>query len=166
MTFVVGGAEYYSVTIPQNGVLTLPNAPMAEGKVFVGWYYDDGVWERELGLSFADSPLTGDITVYARFATVYTVSFVVDGEEYYSLSTAGCESITLPKAPEKDGYRFDGWYFDSESFTERLYSASFATEYLESDLTVYARFTKLEEGEGAVTDAPSLGDVTDGWYNF
>ena len=164
--FILGGESYYSLTIPANGVITLPPNPETEGKAFVGWYLDDGVWERELELSFADSPLTGDVTVYARVQTKYTVSFTVDGAEYHSLTTAGGESITLPKSPEKDGYRFDGWYFDDESFTERLSTASFATGYLNSDVTVYAKFTETLDGEETNSDAPSVSDVTDGWYNF
>ena len=44
----------------------------------------------------------------------FKLNFVVDGEVYDTISTNGEEAIKLPANPEKEGYVFDGWYWDNE----------------------------------------------------
>ena len=46
--------------------------------------------------------------------TVCSINFIADGAVYAKISTKGKEAIKLPDNPTKDGYVFDGWYFDNE----------------------------------------------------
>ena len=45
----------------------------------------------------------------------FNVNFMVDGEVYNTVSTEGKETITIPENPTKEGYTFDGWYWDNET---------------------------------------------------
>ena len=42
----------------------------------------------------------------------FDVNFIVDGEIYRTVGTSGNETIMIPENPTKDGYTFDGWYWD------------------------------------------------------
>lgn len=44
----------------------------------------------------------------------FKLDFIADGEVYDAISTNGKEAIKLPDNPKKDGYIFDGWYWDNE----------------------------------------------------
>lgn len=45
--------------------------------------------------------------------TNYTLTFISDGEIYQTIETNGNEVIDLPIDPTKEGYDFDGWYWDN-----------------------------------------------------
>ncbi len=44
----------------------------------------------------------------------FKLNFIVAGEVYDTISTNGKEAIKLPDNPTKEGYIFDGWYWDNE----------------------------------------------------
>ena len=74
----------------------------------------------------------------------FEVQFIVDGEVYATIDTAGEETISLPENPQKDGYDFDGWYWD-ENIWERPFTVnSLLNEKLTSDLRVYAKWKDSE----------------------
>ncbi|MBO4262843.1 MAG: InlB B-repeat-containing protein, partial [Clostridia bacterium] len=99
----------------------------------------------------------------------YKVNFYADGEIYSVVSTDGKEAIELPAPPIKDGYTFDGWFFDEGEWKKPFAAESFSTDPISSDISVYAKFksdhvhdysariTKLptctEEGEKTFTCA-------------
>jgi len=170
ITFVVDGVEYGTLTTEANANITLPTSPDIDGKVFCGWYFDEGVWESELTVTtLTETPLTADVSVYARLLTEYTVIFMLNGKEYHSITTAGGENITLPVSPDVDGYTFGGWFFDDGVFTERVLSTSFAGEYLDGDVTVYAKLTATSGDDTESTDnadMPDIDDMGDAWLKF
>ena len=53
----------------------------------------------------------------------FKVNFVVDNEVYATINTSGNEAITMPDDPQKEGYVFDGWYWDKDSW-EKPFSAN------------------------------------------
>ena len=67
----------------------------------------------------------------------FKLNFVVDGEVYATISTNGEESIKLPANPEKEGYIFDGWYWDVER-EHRPWD--FAQDTVEDSMYLYARW--------------------------
>lgn len=71
--------------------------------------------------------------------TDFTINFVVDGSNYTTLSTSGQEVIRMPQNPAKDGYTFDGWYWDEGTwqrpFTENSYSE------IKDNVNVFAKFS-------------------------
>lgn len=91
------------------------------------------------------------VSLLALMSTVYFVScsendfgvnFVVDGEDYASISINGNDDVNMPADPTKEGYIFDGWYFD-----EGVWQAPFAAEqlingYLSDSMTVYAKWVE------------------------
>ena len=65
----------------------------------------------------------------------FELQFIVDGEVYATIDTAGEEAISLPANPKKDGFEFDGWYWD-ENIWERPFTAD---SLLNEKLTIYMR---------------------------
>ncbi len=96
--------------------LTLPEMPHKEGHDFGGWFFDEGSFEDPFDASsFSDRPLTGDVTVYAKWIPrPYTITFDHrggDGES--SLIRHVGEALALPPS-QREGYVFKGWYTDSD----------------------------------------------------
>ena len=93
-------------------------------------------------------------------ATVVTGSGVKlelnNGEEaiYAEVSASGL--VTVPEAPQKEGFKFDGWYSD-ELFTERW---DFLTSVATDDTILYAKWVSLQEDSlFSVTVSTNLGGV-------
>ncbi len=87
--------------------------------------------------------------------TVYSINFIADGAVYAKISTKGREAIKLPDNPTKDGYIFDGWYWDNEIWKKPFTANSLLDTPLSSDMSVYAKFEKSEVAEG--TQAEFVG---------
>ena len=97
ITFMIGDEKYSEATIKYGAEITLP-VPTKEGYTFLGW---------------ADVPAVmpaDNIVVYGSFkANDYTITYIVDGEVYETVSVACDSEITPIAAPEKDGYTFNRW---------------------------------------------------------
>ena len=117
-----------------NEPFTLPEAPSLRDHVFDGWYRDN-----QFDQPFNEGDVViEDTTLYARYDSAFhTVRLVFENQPDETIIVEHGESITLDD-PKQDGYRFEGWYTD----------ATFTTPYengpVEGDLTLYAKFTKLE----------------------
>ncbi|MBQ8289371.1 MAG: trypsin-like peptidase domain-containing protein [Clostridia bacterium] len=75
-------------------------------------------------------------------ATKYTITFVADGTTVSSIKTAGLEKITIPKAPNKDGFEFVKWATaDGREITANSYLNASLTE----NLTVNAIYEPRKE---------------------
>lgn len=70
----------------------------------------------------------------------HTISFYDDETLISQISTAGEEEITLPAAPKKENFTFQGWYLDKGSWEEELRSDSFLTKPLLEDIDSYAYY--------------------------
>ncbi len=70
----------------------------------------------------------------------YKVQFFVDNEIIFSVDTKGSEKIEMPNDPIKAGYIFDDWYFDNETWTDKVSVDSFIERELTNDINVYAYF--------------------------
>lgn len=51
LTYVVNGEEYKKVVAVRTENIALPESPTVDGYDFLGWYYDDGTFEKEFALS-------------------------------------------------------------------------------------------------------------------
>ncbi len=75
----------------------------------------------------------------------YKVDFVVDGEVVATVGTDS-ETIKMPKNPTKEGYSFEGWYWDDGLWYEEFTLVSIAEQPLrdENNFKVYAKFKSTE----------------------
>ncbi len=69
----------------------------------------------------------------------YKLDFIVEGEVYYSRITNGYSRINPPKDPTREGYSFEGWYFDEE-YTREYHSYSLEKDPIKADTKVYAKW--------------------------
>ena len=130
-----GGSSVDNVITSYNSIITTPSAPTRTGYTFNGWYKEAGCinpW------TFATDVVTSDITLYAKWTfNTYTVIFNTQGGSSISNVTANYNStITIPSAPTKTGYTFDGWYKEVGCINPW----TFATDVVTSDITLYAKW--------------------------
>ncbi|WP_338118536.1 InlB B-repeat-containing protein [Paenibacillus qinlingensis] len=159
-----------------------PVEPTKNGYVFGGWYSDSAL---TIAYDFT-TPVTADITLYAKWMNSYTVSFSSDGGTAVADQTVNeGAKATAPGAPTKEGFVFGGWYGDSNLTT----AYDFTTAVVTADITLYAKWTIdiknsytvsfVSNGgtavadqtvdEGAVAAAPNaptrVGYTFNGWYS-
>ncbi len=70
-----------------------------------------------------------------------TLKFNVDGSVYAEIITNGNEVITMPSNPTKEGYTFDGWFWDEGIWQQPFTANSLLDAPISSDMQVYAKFT-------------------------
>ena len=61
-----------------------------------------------------------------------------------TIKTNGNQTITLPEAPNKDGYNFEGWYFDKGTWENELTPNYYANKPLTTNVTVYAYYVEIK----------------------
>ena len=70
-----------------------------------------------------------------------TINFDTDGgTEIEPINTDGASSINILRNPEKEGFIFDGWYWDEGTFLRPFTANSLLDEPISGDLTVYAKW--------------------------
>ena len=134
-------------------IITLPDTPLKDNYEFNGWYFDKNIWNNKLTEDYYQNiSLTSDVSVYAYYVenvdpvpNEYTISFYVDDEIYTTIETSGNETITLPEAPLKDNYEFNGWYFDKNIWNNKLSADYYQNISLTSDVSVYAHYEIIND---------------------
>lgn len=138
-----------------NEEIALPEAPQKDGFTFGGWYFDRDTWRDKLTKdTFAARALTENIVVYAYYIqnetpvpTEYKVTFYIGEDVADVIETSGNEILVLPKAPQKEGYAFEGWFFDNGTWQNELTADTYADAPLTADVNVYAYYRKTEDPE-------------------
>lgn len=85
----------------------------------------------------------------------FKINFIVDGEIYATVNTNGAETIKMPDNPTKEDYRFDGWFWDKDTWQKPFTANSLLDAPLSSDMSVYAKMTYI--GENTQPDTSSAG---------
>ncbi|KAA2302188.1 InlB B-repeat-containing protein, partial [Clostridioides difficile] len=132
------------------------------------------------------APVTGDLTLYAKWLLRYTVSFESNGGTTVEAQAVneGAKAMA-PTAPTLEGYVFSGWYIDRDLTTPY----NFTTAVVTGDLMLYAKWTiyvpntynvSFESNGGSAVEAqtvnegavatvpptPTLAGYTfEGWYS-
>ena len=75
----------------------------------------------------------------------FKIDFIVDGDVYHTVDSKGNEEIQLPADPEKEGYIFDGWYWDKDTWEKPFTANSLLNAPLSENMSVYAKWKT--EGE-------------------
>lgn len=129
--------------------VTLPSAPTNTGlsdSAFLGWYYDSDykypVENNTFEVGYSSNYSSNYAMVYPKFSLTQP-QLVLNGGTLNEEETERFKNIVLLSyynniSPEKDGYYFDGWYFDAE-FTEKLDWSN--TTFVEGE-KLYAKFIK------------------------
>ena len=175
VTFQNGEEKVGTQTVADGDQAARPSIPVQEGYIFVGWFKEGS----ETAYDFT-APVTGDLTLYAKFAKSYTVTFMDGDAICQTVSVEENKPVRRPANPTKEDYTFTGWYTDKEC-TQAYNFENPVT----ADITLYAGWEKntvtvtfntnggsdvpeqkIVIGEKAtVPDAPTNGDFDfDGWY--
>ena len=91
----------------------------------------------------------------------FRLNFVVDGEVYDTIDTAGREAISMPQNPTKAGEEFDGWYWDEGTWERPFTANSLLDTPLSSDMSVYAKWKsddaqKVDPSTASIVSAPAF----------
>jgi uncharacterized repeat protein (TIGR02543 family) len=134
----------FNITFEENGGTSvtdlteqtaLPNplpTPTKDNHTFLGWYYDSDFTNE----AFADDPLTGDVTLYAKWElNTYTITYNSNGGSSIPQTSDATQLPNPLPTPTKDNHTFLGWYYDSDFTNE-----AFAGDPLTSDVTLYAKW--------------------------
>lgn len=135
---------------------TYGTLPTASGEGFQGWFTDDGEQIFENSIVAAE-----DHTITAKFGTLYTVTFKVDGSVYRSRQLAKDSPIVAPSNPVKAAdknyvYSFSHWVDGSGNrFVENM------TYMPAGNVTYTAVFTKTANsgGTGGSTGGSTGGNT-------
>ena len=98
-------------------------------------------------------PIETTLTILEAEGNIYTVTFNSDGgSEVKSKRVEENGSVIEPAAPTKEGYTFIGWYLNNQEF-------DFNSE-ITSNITLTAKWEKIEENEGGNNSGGSSGGST------
>ena len=123
--------------------------PTKENYVFMGWYDNAECTGSEVTSSYVVNGET--VTLYAKWLEKVTVTFNTNGgSELDVVESASGLAIEVPTQPTKEGYRFDGYYLDNETFLNDFEFSNGVTE----NTVVYVKWVKV----WTVTIYPNNGD--------
>jgi hypothetical protein len=98
LTYKVDGEVYKTLSVAYGSTITPEAAPTKEGYTFSGWS------------EIPETMPANDVTVTGTFSVnSYTLTYMVDGEEYKIYTVEFGTSITPEEEPTKEGYTFSGW---------------------------------------------------------
>ena len=96
-----------------------------------------------------------------KISVKYNVDFYVDGALYATVGTDG-DVLTMPNDPEKEGYSFEGWFWDETSREKPFTLASLLDQPLseENRYSVYAQFSEIDYSQFLSVEGFALQDGT------
>lgn len=138
--------ENITLQVSSANAFDMPQSPIREGFIFEGWYWDKDEWKIPLTVaSLSERPLENSMRVYAKWVEkrsgkLYTLTYV-DGSEISESEVEYDSLILSPNMSEKEGYKFSGWFTDSE-FTDEW---DFEADRIKDDTVLYAKWAKVYE---------------------
>ena len=144
-------ANSYTVTYDPNGgevefgnaVVTYGEAyeldiPTREGYIFLGWKYNGRYLTADKWLIAENITATA---VWELETRTYEIEYIIVGAVGPNLQRtySNKEEVVL-RIPYKNGYRFLGWYYESNFSGERIYKLPVGTE---GNLTLYSKWEKF-----------------------
>ncbi len=147
-------------TVEPGNTITAPANPTRDGYVFEGWtrseYYNGQYF------NFETTPINQDITLYARWTRIYTVTFNTNGGSAAPATqhVRAYGYATEPDEPTRSGYAFKGWRKSGSS-----YNFNFNTS-ISSDIQLTAQWNPTvtfdPNGGSLASGVQSVLDVTSG----
>ena len=144
LTFMSQGIVHDAAEVTIESAAPSVAAPERDDYEFIGWYVDADctkpfVYDDAFDGYFVAG--AADVTVYAGFARVATITYLADGATPATQTqtvTSATDASTAQK-PSKPGYDFVGWYLEGEE--EKFnFGAYFEFSTERQDVTLHARF--------------------------
>ncbi len=138
VTYNANGGTCDTASEKYTGTALILPTPTRDGYWFTGWY-DAAEGGKKIGNAGAAYQATGDITLYAQWSPVYTVTYNANGGNVTPASAKyQGTAITLP-TPTKFGSVFTGWYTAASGGTK---IADAGVSYVPTaNITLYAQWT-------------------------
>lgn len=152
VTFEFNGSVHNVQIVPAGSTISVTTPTSTDYVIFNYWMVDG----EQIDLStytFSEST-----KVIANVTYKYDVKFMVDATTHNSQIVTSGSYATLPAAPTKTGYDFDGWSLDGVTIIDNI-----ATTPVTGNITYKAVFTKLHtvtfvaEGETKSTQSVRNG---------
>jgi uncharacterized repeat protein (TIGR02543 family) len=127
---------------------SFPADPIRSGYTFDGWYNNTA----GTGSKFVSTTVVSvDITVYAKWILAAETVTVTFNHNYTGAPANTTKTVTknaalgdnFPGAPDRSGYNFTGWYNNTAGTGSEFVN----TTTVSADITVYAKWTQIQEGE-------------------
>lgn len=109
-----------------------PNDPIRSGYKFLGWYYNDKVFDF-------DSEPNENIELVAKWQKISYIKVTFDlngGSGTREVTIEKGHALSIPTEPTRMGYKFLGWYIDNEKY-------DFSMKVLE-DITLTAKWEAIQ----------------------
>ena len=135
-----GGSTVAPVTAEFGERIAKPEDPTKADVVFDGWYADQALTKE---FRFADTPITKDTVVYAKFIDAWTVTLNLNYGETPATKAVYVDKGTVMSAPKgigRVGYFLEGWYDDADCMTAHDFTAA-----VTGDTTIYANWVEPTE---------------------
>ena len=145
-----GGTEIADIAIESGKTITIPDNPTKTGYAFAGWYLDEDY--NTSAINILAQEISSNIMIYAKWdvdeehvaPVTYTISFNTNGgSEIADIAIESGNTITFPDNPSKDGYTFDGWFWDKDIWEQPFTANSLLDASIHSNVTVYAKWIAL-----------------------
>jgi uncharacterized repeat protein (TIGR02543 family) len=163
---VNGGSAKTPDTYDYDETLVAFTDPTKADHEFDGWYYDEDTWESPVTFGTDKMP-NNDLTIYAKWLEIFTVTFDVDGGSAVANQDITDGSLVEePDIPTKSGYLFSGWFSDAGLTS----SWDFDEDTISADTTIYAKWSALgsigisDDLKDDIMDDLFGGIGTDVWY--
>ena len=98
LTYKVDGEVYETVSVEYGSAIILLDEPVKDGYTFSGWS------EAPTTMPASDVEISGTFTINS-----YTLTYIVNGEVYETITLDYGADIELLLEPTKAGYTFSGW---------------------------------------------------------
>jgi len=130
-----GDPTFRRYVVPGDPVTQPAPDPTKAGYVFDGWWTDDDggtLWDFS-------TPVTGNMTLYAHWLEIFTVTFdPQNGMSSFEVTVTQGSPVAEPPAPTKAGFAFSGWWTDPLGST--LWDF---TNPVEEGFSLYAQWAQL-----------------------
>ncbi len=98
LTFIIDDVVVEEKQLTFGSEIVAPATPDKDGQQFVGWF------------NFVSTMPAADLTIYGTYEkNNHLLTFMIDGQVIAEKVLASGSEITVPEAPEKEGYTFAGW---------------------------------------------------------
>ncbi len=135
-----GAPAASTASVEEGEAITAPAAPTRAGYRFDGWFT---AAEGGEAFDFSEGKATANLTLYAHWTQVYTVTFNLNYEGAPAATLVTVEAgktVAQTSAPStlREGFLFNGWFTAADGGEEFDFAAA-----VTGDVTVYAKWTEV-----------------------